>query len=103
MFRRHHAISVQQATQESPTLAHLAALAQESQNRLKALDSLIPAGLRTCIQAGPIDGTSWCLLVSGNAAAAKVRQLAPAWLAHLRTKGWRVDVIRVKIRTTPPN
>ena len=26
MFRRHHAISVQQATQESPTLAHLAAL-----------------------------------------------------------------------------
>ena len=76
MFRRHHAISVQQATQESPTLAHLAALAQESQNRLKALDSLIPAGLRTCIQAGPIDGTSWCLLVSGNAAAAKVRRIS---------------------------
>lgn len=76
MFRRHHAISVQQATQESP-LAHLAALAQESQNRLKALDSLIPAGLRTCIQAGPIDGTSWCLLVSGNAAATRMRQLTP--------------------------
>lgn len=101
MFRRHHAITVQQAAQESPSLAHLATLAQESQNRLKALDSLIPAGLHTCIQAGPIDGTSWCLLVSGNAAAAKVRQLTPAWLAHLRSKGWSVNTIRLKIRKNP--
>ena len=101
MFRRHHAISLQQATQESPTLAHLAALAQDSQNRLKALDALIPSGLRSCLQAGPIDGTSWCLLVSGNAAAAKVRQLTPAWLAHLRSKGWSVNTIRLKIRKNP--
>ena len=103
MFRRHHAISLQQATQESPTLAHLAALTQESQNRLKALDSLIPAGLRSCLQAGPIDGTSWCLLVTSNAAAAKVRQLTPAWLAPRRSKGWSVNAIRLKIRTSAPN
>ncbi|GAO20513.1 hypothetical protein ALISP_0333 [Alicycliphilus sp. B1] len=87
MNRRHYAISLHQATQESPTLARLTALTRDSSERLKAIDALIPPMLRPAIQAGPIEGDCWCLLVSSNAAAAKVRQLLPAFQAHLRSPG----------------
>ncbi len=97
MNRRHHAITVQQASLESPTLARLAALTRESSARLQAVEMLIPPLLRPALQAGPIDGDCWCLLVRGNAAAAKTRQLLPALQAHLRSRGWEVNSIRLKI------
>ena len=99
MNRRHYAIPLQQASEESPTLARLTALTRDSSARLKAIDGLIPPLLRPAVQAGPIEGGSWCLLVKSNAAAAKLRQLLPAFLAHLRTKGWEVDSIRLKIQS----
>ena len=98
MTRRHYAIPLQQATQESPTLARLTALTRESSDRLKAIEALIPPLLRPALQAGPIEGTCWCLLVRSNAAAAKVRQLLPAFQAHLRSQGWEVSSIRLKIQ-----
>ena len=99
MNRRHYAVTLQQASEESPTLARLTALTRDSSARLKAIDGLIPPLLRPAVQAGPIEGGSWCLLVKSNAAAAKLRQLLPAFLAHLRTKGWEVDSIRLKIQS----
>jgi len=99
MSRRHYAVSLQQASQESPTLARLTALTRDSSERLKAIEALIPTGLRATIQAGPIDGDSWCLLVKSNSAAAKLRQLAPALQAHLRSRGWEVNAIRLKVQT----
>ena len=99
MNRRHYAVTLQQASAESPTLARLTALTRDSSDRLKAIELLIPASLRPALQAGPIDGDNWCLLVKSNAAAAKLRQLLPAFLAHLRTKGWEVDSIRLKIQS----
>lgn len=99
MSRRHYAVSLQQASQESPTLARLTALTRESSERLRAIEALIPVGLRPTIQAGPIDGDSWCLLVKSNSAAAKLRQLAPALQAHLRSRGWEVNAIRLKVQT----
>lgn len=98
MNRHHYAISLHQATQESPTLARLTALTRDSSERLKAIEALIPPMLRPAIQAGPIEGDCWCLLVSSNAAAAKVRQLLPAFQAHLRSRGWEVASIRLKIQ-----
>ena len=71
MNRRHYAVTLQQASEESPTLARLTALTRDSSDRLKAIELLIPAALRPAVQAGPIDGDSWCLLVKSNAAAAK--------------------------------
>ncbi|CAN7256484.1 hypothetical protein [Acidovorax sp. LjRoot194] len=99
MNRRHYAVTLQKASQDSPTLARLTALTRDSSDRLKAIEMLIPATLRPAIQAGPIDGDSWCLLVKSNAAAAKIRQLLPAFGAHLRTRGWEVNVIRLKVQT----
>jgi hypothetical protein len=97
--RRLHPVTFQQAADESPTLARLAQLARESGERLKAIELLIPAALRSAVRPGPIDGPSWCLLVDSNAAAAKLRQVIPALLNRLRDQGWQVTSIRLKVQT----
>jgi hypothetical protein len=97
----HRAVSVLQASQESPTLARLSELAIESSARLQSLGAIIPRSLQASIQAGPIEGSEWCLLISNTAVAAKVRQLLPAMQAHLRTKGWEVNAIRLKVQMSP--
>ena len=99
MNRRHYAVTLEQASQETPILAKLVALTRDSSQRLQAIKTLIPIGLHAAIQAGPIEGDSWCLLVKNNAAAAKLRQLVPALLAHLRAQGWEVNTIRLKVQT----
>lgn len=96
--RRHHAVTLQQASQEAPMLARLVALNRDSSERLRAVEGLIPALLRPAIQAGPIEGSTWCLLVKNNAAASKLRQLLPALAAHLRSHGWDVAAIRLKVQ-----
>ncbi|MDO8720027.1 MAG: hypothetical protein Q7K20_13735 [Polaromonas sp.] len=97
-FRRlPEALSIHQAAGNAPSLAKLTELVRESNDRLKAIESLLPAALRPAIKAGPIDGESWCLLVNGNAAAAKVRQLIPLIQARLLNKGWKVTSIRLKL------
>ena len=99
MNRRTHSISLQQAANESPTFAHLAKLAAESSARLESVQVLIPTALRGAVKAGPIDGSAWCLIINNNATAAKLRQLLPSMESHLRTKGWDVNSIRLKIQT----
>ena len=95
--RLYRAISFSQAAENSAPLVRLTRLVQESNDRLKAIESLIPPALRPAIQAGPIDGEVWCLLVSSNAAAAKLRQLLPLIQSCLVGKGWKVTSIRLKI------
>ena len=86
-----------QAAEEAPALARLAQLARESGERLKAIESSIPLALRSSIRPGPIDGTSWCLLVDSSAAAAKLRQLLPVLLQKLDSRGFEVTAIRLKL------
>lgn len=95
--RRHHPVSLRQAAEESPTLARLAQLARESGERLRAIESSIPAPLRASIRPGPIEGTTWCLLVDSAAAAAKLRQLLPLLQQRLSSQGWEVTAIRLKL------
>ena len=75
----------------------LAGQVKESSDRLKTIQSLLPEALRDAIQAGPIDGDTWCLLVTGNAAAAKLRQLSPLIVAKLADRGVKVTSVRLKI------
>ena len=98
MQRRHQAIPLQQAAQESPTFARLAGLVRDSSARLQAIRTMLPAPLRVSVQAGPIEDGCWCLLVSSNAVAAKLRQLVPALQAHLNQKGLQVSSIRIKVQ-----
>lgn len=98
MHRRlQSSVSLHQAANNSPSLARLADLVRESNQRLMAIETLIPVALRTAVKAGPIDGENWCLLVNGNAASAKVRQLIPLLQASLLRQGWKVKSIRLKI------
>ena len=97
MQRRHQAIPLKQAAQESPTFSLLMGRVRESSERLQAIRNLLPAPLRASIQPGPIEDGAWCLLVSSNAVAAKLRQTLPALCAHLRSKGWDVQTIQVKV------
>ena len=66
---------------------------------MQAIKSLLPAPLRTSVQAGPIEDGQWCLLVSSNAVAAKLRQFVPALQAHLQSKGMPVSAIRIKVQS----
>jgi hypothetical protein len=98
MQRRHQAIPLQQAAQESPTFARLADRVRESSARLQAVRGMLPAPLRASVVAGPIEDGCWCLLVSSNAVAAKLRQLVPALEGHLVQKGLSVTSIRIKVQ-----
>jgi len=100
MNRRHHPLTLLQASQDSPTLARLIELSRDSVERLKAIESLIPAPLRPAVKAGPIEGAVWCLILDNNAAAAKIRQLVPALEAQLRVKGWELGSIRLKVQAS---
>ena len=99
MKRRFNVVSLQQATEGSSTMASLAARARDASERLRAVEDLIPFDMRSAVQAGPAEGDVWCMLVNGSAAAAKLRQMAPALEARLRTRGWATASIRIKVQS----
>lgn len=96
-YLRGRSQTLSQAVEASPSLAHLAALTHDTQLRLQAIAPLLPHSMRNLVQAGPIEGDTWCLLVPNSAVLAKLRQMLPALCAHLRTKGWAVNEIRLKV------
>jgi hypothetical protein len=94
---RGHAVPAAQAAMASGVLGPLLRQAQASQACLQALHSVLPAGLLAQLQSGPITDGLWTLLVTAPAAAAKIRQWVPALQAHVRSKGWPVERIEVKV------
>jgi hypothetical protein len=99
MNRRLHPVTMQQAAEDSPTLASLIARARDASERLQAIQELIPPEMRSAVQAGHVEGNSWCLLVRGSAAAAKLRQLVPVLQARLKSRGWADVSLRLKVQT----
>ncbi|MBT2325314.1 DUF721 domain-containing protein [Variovorax paradoxus] len=97
MNRRFNPVSLHQAAADSPTLASLAARARDASERLQAIQELIPSEMRSAVQAGPVEGGTWCLLVHGSAAAAKLRQLVPVLQARLKARGWDDVTLRIKV------
>ena len=94
--------NVSQVVQHAPTLSDLSQRAQDGQARLQAISPLLPPSLRQLVQSGQVENDAWCLLVPHAAAAAKLRQLLPALAAHLRTKGWPVTQVQVKVSKDTP-
>jgi hypothetical protein len=99
VFSRGKSQTLEQVVNSAPSLAQFSAIARDTQNRLKAIAPLLPVSLRSLIQSGGVEGDAWCLLVPNSAVAAKLRQTLPALCAHLRTKGWDVNTIRVKVKS----
>ncbi|MDR0480242.1 MAG: hypothetical protein LBH31_10700 [Burkholderiaceae bacterium] len=86
-----------EAAERAPELANLARRASAARERLAIIAPLLPAPLRTSVRAGTLDEQSWCLLAPHNAAAAKLRQLAPAIAAALRVRGLPDLTLRIKV------
>ena len=89
------------ALARSEPLGRLMQRLRESNDCLDAVRALLPAGLANEVRAGPLDDLGWTLLVSGSAAAAKVRQLLPRIEAALLEHRKRAIAVRVKI--APPS
>ena len=98
MRRSNTSFSVLQASLDSPTLARLVDLSAQSCACLRCITSLLPPGLRPGVQAGPLEGQVWCLLVDSTAIAAKLRQLQPLLLERLAREGHDIPAIRLKVR-----
>lgn len=99
--RRNTPFTLEEAANESPSLARLVHLSRLSSDWLRKVSSLIPTQLNKTITAGPIEDGHWCLIVDGNAAAAKLRQCVPNLLAHLQATGEDITSIRLKVRSLP--
>lgn len=100
MIRNSNVHTAFDAVLQPPSLGALVQKLQESQQRLQCLSTLLPPNLYRALQAGPLEGESWCLLVANAAVAAKLRQLSPSILAHLRSQGFSVQTLRVVVSTT---
>lgn len=99
-FIRGKSQSVTQIIDGATSLSQLQSLARDGQNRLQAILPLLPVSMRNLVQSGGVDGETWCILVPNSAMAAKLRQFLPSLCAHLRTKGWNVQTITVKVINT---
>jgi hypothetical protein len=91
-------LTLAQAFDNAPTLARLMELSRQSQAMLHAISHLIPRPLIGSVTAGPIEQDCWCLLVSNNSAAAKIRHMLPQLQMQLRAKGYEINAIRLKVQ-----
>ncbi len=64
---------------------------------LKSVERLLPAALRLQVKAGPLENDGWCLFVTSNAVAAKVRQIVPTLQSCLQSNGSKITSIRIKV------
>ncbi len=85
------------ALSNAPILSQLLELSRDSEQRLYAVKSLLPPPFRESVKSSTLDGDTWCLLVPNNSVMAKLKQMLPSLAAHLRSKGFRVQTIRLKI------
>jgi len=89
--------TLREAAERAPQLADLARRASAAQERLAVIVPLLPEPLRQNVRAGALDERAWCLLAPHNAAAAKLRQLAPSIAAALRARGLPDLALRIKV------
>ncbi|MDE2612488.1 MAG: hypothetical protein KGL78_03535 [Burkholderiales bacterium] len=90
--------SLARALDTSVPLAGLLARLRESDARLAAIVSVLPAGLAASLRAGPLDDKTWTLLADHAAAAAKLRQCVPEIEAALAAGGWHGPALTIKVR-----
>ena len=95
--RSQHQFTLLQASQNNPGLAQLMSRQRESSTRLHAIEALIPEPLRPLVKSGPFEDGAWCLMLSNNTTAAKMRQLLPIFEEKLRACGLEVKSIRLKV------
>ncbi len=94
---RGKSVQVLKAAQSAPGLAQLIAQASRSRSQVDDLTGLVPALILKQIHSGPMESGNWILMLKSGASAAKLRQMGPAICAHLRSKGWDIQSITVRV------
>jgi hypothetical protein len=94
---RGKSVDVLKAAQSAPGLAQLIAQAARSRSQIEDLKGLVPANMLNQLKSGPLEGGHWILMLKSPTFAAKVRQMGPAICAHLRSRGWDIQSITVKV------
>jgi len=95
-------VHIEAALERLPTCVGLSQLAKQSATCLRLITPLIPVGMRQSVQPGLLEDGCWCLLVPHSAAAAKLRQLIPAMIAHLRKHDQHVTELHIKVSMPSP-
>ena len=90
-------MSISDAARASDILGRLIERSDASRQCLLWVRPCVPAALHEQLRPGPLDDGNWCLLVPGNAVAAKIRQYLPTLLQQLARQGAPVTSIRIKI------
>jgi hypothetical protein len=93
------AVSIQDALTHAPSLGALASRAAASVQCLARVAHLLPATLLAHVQAGPLEGGDWCVIVANSAVAAKLRQFQPILLTALQAPPYNVTSMRIKVQT----
>jgi len=94
---RGKSVEVLKAAQSAPGLAQLIAQASRSRSQVDDLTGLVPAMILNQIHSGPMESGNWILMLKSGSSAAKLRQMGPAICAHLRSKGWDIQSITVRV------
>jgi len=97
---RGKSVEVLKAAQSAPGLAQLIAQANKSKGQIADLKGLVPPVILNQLSSGPIEEGNWILMLKSPASAAKLRQMAPAICAHLRSKGWNIQSVTVRVITS---
>ena len=94
---RGKSVEVLKAAQSAPGLAQLIAQATKSKGQIEDLKGLVPPLILNQLKSGPMEEGNWILMLKSPASAAKLRQMGPAICAHLRSKGWNIQIITVRV------
>lgn len=92
-------LSLGHALGQSEALTRLLQRLRESQARFEVVREQLPESLRAVVRPGPLDDAGWTLLAPSGAAAAKLRQLAPALKRTLQDRGLQVSAIRIRVQS----
>jgi hypothetical protein len=95
-----NALRIEEVLGRSEPLARLQQLMRDSHARLDAIRAVMPAALAAHVRPGPVDEEGWSLLAANASVAAKLRQLQPRLEDTLRSRGWQVTAIRIKVQSS---
>lgn len=67
----------------------------------QSLRKLLPANLRQGFAVAELSGEELTLMTYNTSFAAKIRQFQPRFIEQLRTDGWPVTTIRIRVSAEP--
>jgi hypothetical protein len=89
--------SAHEALADSDILESLMRRMQHSRARYACIEVVLPVALCDHVQPAGVDDEHWTLLADSPAAAAKLRQLVPAFEHQLRARGFEARTIRIRV------